>query len=110
MNAEGSCSVMVELVTTSTQAALLQHVKRAAYLSGYVWANALYPMQELPFFRHWGWTENGKPHWTDLPEASRGVGMLLKCRCEKGCSKSCTCVRAELPCTELYKCKGKCRK
>ena len=37
-----------------TPAALLQHVKRAAYMAGYVWANALYPTQELPFFRHWG--------------------------------------------------------
>ena len=76
-----------------TQAAFPQHVKRAAYMAGYVWPNALYPMQELPFFGDWGWKDNGKPHGTDLPEASGGVRMLLKCRCEKGCSNSCTCVQ-----------------
>ena len=43
-----------------TQAAVIQHVKRAAYMAGYVRANALYPMQELPFFRHWGRKDNGK--------------------------------------------------
>ena len=68
-------------------------------MAGYVWANALYPMEELPLFGHCGWTDNGKPHWTDLTEASKDVRMLLRCRCEKGCSNSCTCVRAELPYT-----------
>ena len=92
-----------------TQAALLQHGKRAAYMAGHVWASSLQSMQELPSSVDWGWKEDGNPYWTDLPEASRGVRMLLKCGCQKGCKKQCTCVRATLLCTELCKCKGKCR-
>lgn len=92
-----------------TQAALLQHVKRAAFISGHVWAKSLLPMQDLPAFEEWGWKEDGKPYWTELPEASRGVRQLIKCGCKKGCKTNCKCNIAMLPCTELCVCKGSCR-
>ena len=91
-----------------TKDALYQHVRRAAYISGYVWGNLLIPMMNLPPFEMHGWKADATPHWTNLPQASKGLRELIKCNCKKGCTGNCKCRRASLPCTELCQCKGTC--
>ena len=94
-----------------TQDALHQHhVKRAAYVAGYICGSSLSPVMDLPTFEGFGWNTNATPHWTDLPQASKGLRELVKCNCTKGCSGNCKCKRSSLPCTELCKCKGTCSK
>ena len=91
-----------------TQGALLQHVKRAAYIGGYVWSSSLLPIMDLPPIEEFGWNDDATPYWSDLPQASKGLRELIKCNCLKGCTGNCKCKRATLPCTELCKCKGGC--
>ena len=65
-----------------TQAALAQHIKRAAYQAGHVWGQALEPMQELPSPAEWGWQqspEGWSPKWTKLAEASKAWSELVSC-------------------------------
>ena len=55
-----------------SQAALIEHIKHAAYQAGYVWGQTFATMQELPNPTEWGWTkvtDGWTPHWTILPEA-----------------------------------------
>lgn len=93
-----------------TQAALLQHAKRAAFQAGHIWNSSLMKSlsSEVPCF--WGWRQNQleyEPLWSLLPEVSKACRTLKKCGCTKGCKpKRCTCRVAGLPCTELCKCKG----
>ena len=35
--------------------ALLQHIKRAAYVAGWIWGNAQQPSTTLPSRLDWGW-------------------------------------------------------
>ena len=97
-----------------TRDALLQHTKRAAFLGGFVWGSSLVPQMNLPSFEWYGYKDDATPHWTNLPEASRGVRELVKCNCLKGCKGNCKCTQMNLQlnwrqkCTELCKCKGTC--
>lgn len=48
-----------------TQAALLQHNRRAAYQAGYCWGQATVPSPILPNPQNWGWTmvnDEWQPH------------------------------------------------
>ena len=50
-----------------TQAALLQHTRRAVYQAGHIWGNALVPKLTLPSPSDWGWEKDEnrwKPVWT----------------------------------------------
>ena len=89
-----------------TQAALFQQMKRAAYFAGFVWKRSLCRTMLLPLYTFYGFTEAGKPYWTDLPEASRAVRFLKKCNSKTGCTRNCGC--KPLACTELCGCKGNC--
>ena len=56
-----------------------------------------------------GWictSDDYKPLWTKMPEASKVIRQLVKCKCNpaKGCTGRCTCIKADLPCTELGTC------
>ena len=84
-----------------TQGALFQHVKRAAYIGGYVWGSSLMPVMDLPSFEDFGWNADASPHWSDVPQASQGLRELIKCNCAKGCTRNCKCRRAPLPCTSM---------
>jgi len=57
-----------------TQAALVEHTKRAAYQAGHVWAQMFVAVPNLPSPSEWGWvqTANGgwEVKWTAPPEAS----------------------------------------
>jgi hypothetical protein len=97
-----------------SQAALLQHAKRATFQSGYCWYMALQAQQKLPCPSEWGWARSTGsegawlPFWTTLPDVAQCCPELLKCSCKKGCGKRCKCSRARLPCTALCFCDGDC--
>ena len=81
-----------------TQAALLQHTKRAAYQAGHCWAHTMITTPELPYPSEWGWNrnENGgwKICWAILPEATQACRELLRCGCKKGCMGLCKFLKA----------------
>ena len=95
-----------------TQAALLQHTKRAAYQAGHCLAQTMIATPELPSPSEWGWNrnENGgwKIYWTTLPEVTQACRELLRCGCKKGCMGLCKCLKAGLQCTALCYCGGLC--
>lgn len=93
-----------------TEAALLQHMKRAAFQSGYCWFLSLSAQQKLPSPSKWGWTtddsDEWKPLWTTLPDLANCCPELLKCGCIVG--KRCKCTKAKTQCTALCQCDGCC--
>ena len=97
-----------------TKGALTEHLKRAIYQSGYVWAQCDIKLQNLPCPTEWGWykTDEGdfEPYWTELPEASDVCRELTKCGCKKGCQKPCSCENIKLKCTALCNCGGHCNR
>ena len=90
-----------------TYAALLQHVKRAAYMAGHCWGQALIASPNFPSPSEWAWQQSSSGQWepvsTPLPEVSKVCELLLKCSCqpEMGCKGRCKCVKSLLPCTAL---------
>ena len=100
------CSQTMENIPP-TKAALLQHVRHAAYQLGYVWSQALVPVPVLPSPALWGWltSDSGwKPFWTELPEASTACYEHVHCGCKKGCRRQCKWRSLNLQSTELCKC------
>lgn len=94
-----------------TRAALVQHIKRATYQAGHCWSQMDIAVPELPSPQDWGWTKQEvgwATFWTDIPEATKVCRELLRCGCKKGCTGRCKCVKAELPCTALCACDGRC--
>ena len=94
-----------------TEAALIEHIKRAVYQGGHVWGQALVPIQLLPSPSDWGWEpsmQGWKPKWTVLPEASKACQELVHCGCKKACRGNCKCTKASLPCSALCMCGGNC--
>ena len=95
-----------------TQAAPLEHTKRAAYQAGHVWAHMFVVVPTLLFPCECGWLKNNKGglevNWTALPDASSACRELLRCGYKKGCTRQCKCVKAALQCTTLCLCGGRC--
>ena len=95
-----------------TKAALCEHIKRVAYQAGHCWGQTLRSEPSLPSPDEWGWqksdTQTWQPLWTKLPEASRAIQELIKCKCMKGFKKNCKCKKANLRCTGLCGCVGTC--
>ena len=102
-------------------AALEQHVRRAAYQAGHIWGQSLVADPVVPPPEQWGWkrvddsssssnSENQalSPCWTILPEAASACLELIKCRCKVGYTGRCSCVKANLQCTDLCLCMGQC--
>ena len=93
-----------------TQAALIEHTKRAAYQAGHVLGQMFLPAPKLPSPADWGWvstsTGGWEVKWTTLPEASKACRELLRCCCKKWCRGKCKCVKAQLQCTALCLCGG----
>ena len=110
ISVDANCFVKDEHLITypPTNGALIQHLKRAAFIAGYVWSRSLRAMMHLPHFKNFGYTEDGMPYWTDLPEASLGVRKLIKCGCVMGCKGKCH--KVSLKCTELCACNGSCKR
>jgi hypothetical protein len=95
-----------------SQAALLQHTRRAVYQGAHIWGQALVPSPVVPCPSEWGWTRmpdsTWLPLWSTLPEAEKTCLELIRCTCKEECYGNCKCVKAVLRCTDLCKCKGKC--
>jgi len=96
-----------------TQAALIQHTKRAAYQAGYCWGQMFIAAPELPSPSEWGWNRKNKDSvwkitWTLLPEATQACRELVRCGCKTDCRGQCKCLKAALQCTALCHCGGLC--
>ena len=84
-----------------TQAALREHVKRAAYQEGVIWGQATCADPDIGSPADWGWIkseEMWKVCWTELPPIASSCQELTKCSCKKGCTRRCKCLRSELAC------------
>lgn len=94
-----------------TRHALIQHVKRSAFIAGHIGGSSLTTSGTTEVPTDWGWVRaEGRltPFWTDLPEISKACKELIKCGCRKGCKTTCMCKKASLPCTELCYCGSTC--
>ena len=93
-----------------TQAALLQHVNRAAYQAGCIWSQSTVCQPETESPDDWGWKEqdgiNGgwTPCWMKIPPIAESCQQLTKCGCKYQCSGRCKCNRFGLTCTPLCSC------
>ena len=90
-----------------TQVALKEHAKRAAYVAGYVWGQALKQKPGMTSPSDWGWVkedEGWKIFWTPLPPVAKSCWELTKCGCTKACTGKCKCFRYGLTCTGLCSC------
>ena len=90
-----------------TQAALVEHVKRASYQAGVIWGQATICNPDVSSPAQWGWTQKGDTwqiHWTTRPPIAASCQELIKCSCKKVCKGRCKCSQAELPCTSLCSC------
>ena len=95
----------------TTQAVLLQHIKRAVFQAGYIWGNALVHQPHFPSPCEWGWekvNDEWKPVWTLLPQAQETCYELIHYGCKKECERQCKCSKANFVCTALCKCGGQC--
>ena len=94
-----------------SQAALLEHSKRAVFQAGHIWGQTLVSEPEVPTPGEWGWEELDKKWsilWTQLPEASKSCLELLFCKCQKVCKGNCKCYKRNLKCTSLCARYGQC--
>jgi len=94
-----------------TQAALTEHIKRAAFQSGHCWHQSLQAQQNLPAASDWGWKKvlnKWQPVWTTLPPVGEVASQLVRSKCVKGCTKHCKCVQAKLAYTALCRCNCLC--
>lgn len=91
-----------------TQAALFEHIKRAAYQAGCILGQSTMCQMEVTSPSDWGWTKKENKwqiFWTPLSPVADRCKELTKCGCKTECSGRCKCYRFSLPCTELCSCK-----
>ena len=88
--------------------ALIQHIKRSVYQTG-IWATSFETQASLPAASLFGWQKKAnqwQPVWINIAEVALSCRNLVKCGCKTDCSTiRCSCKSADLPCTELCKCK-----
>lgn len=95
-----------------TKHALYQHAKRSVITANY-WSQSLKKQPNLlpPADYGWVWNERLKlwvPHWSDLPDVSRGCALLISCGCRVACKANCKCSKNIMRCTPLCACQGMC--
>lgn len=91
-----------------TRAALVEHVKRAAYQAGCIWGQCTEKEMTTESPSDWGWKEcdgQWKICWTSLPAVAESCKELTKCGCKLDCAGRCKCFRFGLSCTDLCSCK-----
>ncbi|CAM4708789.1 unnamed protein product [Leuciscus chuanchicus] len=96
-----------------TQAALIQHIKRALLQASFYWNQATAVQQDIPEFNAWGWfrdstSKTWEPYWTNLRDASKACTILLHCGCKTACRWHCKCCKAGVRCTSICACEGAC--
>ena len=88
-----------------TEAALLQHTKRAIYQGALIWGNASEPKPDFPSPAYFRWIKNDgqlwEPLWTMFPEATDSCQELVHCKCKMDWRRICKCFKSALPCTAL---------
>ena len=91
-----------------TKNALIQHIKRSVYQTG-IWVTSFDDHGSLPSASLFGWQKKEnqwQPVWITIAEVALSFRDLVKCGCKKNCStKRYSCKSADLPCTQLCKCK-----
>ena len=94
-----------------TKATLYPHVKRAVFVSVFIWhgLGALARELRLSAPADYGWECNTQtvawvPSWTHLEDACIACSLLLHCSCSKACEGRCKCYKGGLRCTPLFKC------
>ena len=90
-----------------TRAALVQHIRRAAYQAACIWSRALVcqPEEESP--AEWGWKQEGdcwSTLWSALPPVAQSCKQLTKCQCKTQCRGRCKCYKFGLSCTAMCSC------
>lgn len=91
-----------------TKAALLQHVKRAAYQAACIWSQATTCQPEPVSPSEWGWTKKDDEWqvlWTELSPIAESCQQLTKCGCKVECKGRCKCYQFGLTCTALCSCR-----
>ena len=69
-----------------TRAALLEHVKRAAYDAGCIWSQSTVCQPKTQSPADWGWTRQGdvwQIFWTSNLPIAVSCRQLTRCRCKK---------------------------
>ena len=93
------------------QDALNQHTKRANYQAA-IWRLYLDPLAAVPNPNGYGWkvTDNDVHiDWMLLPPAPDALLVLIICGCTGLCSsRTCSCFRNDLPCTDACLCNDHC--
>lgn len=75
-----------------TKAALIEHVKRAAYQAGFLWGQTLVCQMETVDPGNWDW-RTWDIVWTKLEPIAKSCQQLTKCVCNTECRLRCTCYR-----------------
>ena len=90
-----------------TRAALVQHIRRAAYQSGCIWSQALECQLKEESPAKWGWKQEENYWeilWSELPTIAKSCQELTKCQCKTPCCGRCKCYKLGLSCTALCSC------
>jgi hypothetical protein len=91
-----------------TQAALIQHIKRAAYQAVCIWGQETTICQmETKSLAYWGWKKHDdmwQMFWTVLPPIAQSCQQLTKSGCKTEFRSRCKCYCFSLPCIALCSC------
>jgi hypothetical protein len=92
----------------TTQAALIQHIKRAAYQAVCIWGQETTICQmETKSLAYWGWKKQDdmwQMFWTVLPPIAQSCQQLTKSGCKTEFRSRCKCYCFSLPCIALRSC------
>ena len=98
-----------------TRDALVQHIHKAAYVSGYIWGRSHLTNTTDEPLSNWTWnlsggkiccvwlSSNTSPLSEDLSKKA-----FRKCGCRKKCTKICSCRKQEIRCLPNCKCRRNC--
>ena len=92
----------------------LEHTKRSAYQSGWLWAECVANIN-LPNPLLWGWKMNPQntdkylPLWESTSTSSRIEVVLTTCGCKTDSCKNCECGTLGEKCLTFCKCQRKCK-
>jgi hypothetical protein len=93
---------------STTQAALIQHIKRAAYQAICIWEQETTICQmETKSPVYWGWKKQDdmwQMFWTVLPPIAQSCQQLTKSGCKTEFRGRCKCYCFSLPCIALCSC------